>query len=84
MAGKKPCKVKVMKNGPYLVSGALQLAKEKSVVGKEGEPEYWVKGKGYPKQEGYALCRCGKSGSKPFCDGTHIGAKFNDGDESVK
>ncbi len=28
--------------------------------------------------EHYALCRCGKSKNKPFCDGTHRYAKFTD------
>lgn len=31
-----------------------------------------------------ALCRCGKSSNKPFCNGTHIMAGFDDGDESIK
>ncbi|HYL28278.1 MAG TPA: CDGSH iron-sulfur domain-containing protein, partial [Candidatus Nitrosotalea sp.] len=26
----------------------------------------------------YALCRCGKSKNKPFCDGTHWYEKFSD------
>lgn len=75
-------KVIITKNGPYLVSGSLSLAKEISIVGKEGEPEKWVKGKKYPKQESYALCRCGKSANKPYCDGTHKKIKFN-GEETA-
>ena len=77
-------KVKITKNGPYLVSGNLPLAKERSIIGEEGEPEFWKKGENYPKQEDYALCRCGNSKNKPFCDGSHIYCKFNDGDESLK
>lgn len=47
----------------------------------------WVKGKvtlessdgtNYEKRNYMTLCRCGKSGNKPFCDGTHISIKFKD------
>jgi CDGSH-type Zn-finger protein len=31
-----------------------------------------------------ALCRCGQSNNKPYCDGNHIRCRFNDGDESLK
>jgi CDGSH-type Zn-finger protein len=70
-------KVTITKNGPYLVSGKLPLSKVISTVGSSGEPEEWKKGKKYPKQETYTLCRCGKSQNKPYCDGTHIKIGFN-------
>jgi len=78
----KERKIVVSKNGPYLVSGSLPLGKEISELGKEGEPERWVKGKQYPAQESYALCRCGQSKNKPFCDGTHGSVNF-DGTETA-
>ncbi|MCL5069528.1 MAG: CDGSH iron-sulfur domain-containing protein [Actinobacteria bacterium] len=75
-------KVIITKNGPYLVSGKLPLSKVISIVGSSNEPEKWKKGKKYPGQENYALCRCGKSQNKPYCDGTHIKIGFN-GEETA-
>jgi CDGSH-type Zn-finger protein len=74
--------VKITNNGPYLVSGGLPLAKERAIVGKEDKPEFWEKDKDYFKQENYALCRCGHSKNKPFCDGAHVKADF-DGTETA-
>ena len=63
-----PCsvKIKVMKNGPLLVEGDCIL------VDRDGKDES-VKGP-------FALCRCGGSGKKPFCDGSHVRIAFDDSD----
>ncbi|HEU4677081.1 MAG TPA: CDGSH iron-sulfur domain-containing protein [Motilibacteraceae bacterium] len=29
-----------------------------------------------PGRETFALCRCGRSRRKPFCDGSHLAARF--------
>ncbi len=79
---KKKARIVICRNGPYLVSGGLPLRKEISQVGKEKEPERWVKGEQYPSQESYALCRCGQSKNKPFCDCTHARVGF-DGTETA-
>lgn len=50
--------VTIRKNGPYLVQGLTELRDA------EGKP-IDVKG------SSVALCRCGGSMNKPFCDGTH-------------
>jgi CDGSH-type Zn-finger protein len=69
-------RVKVVKNGPYLVSGGVPLAEEIMIMGDDGEPAAWERGREYPPQETYALCRCGASRNKPFCDGVHSRTNF--------
>ncbi|MGH8305769.1 MAG: CDGSH iron-sulfur domain-containing protein, partial [Steroidobacteraceae bacterium] len=64
-------RVVVSKNGPYLVSGAVPLARQTIVADAEGGSERWQEGHAFPAHESYALCRCGHSKNKPFCDGTH-------------
>ena len=75
-------RVVVSKNGPYLVSGAIPLAKQTIRTDADGGSESWAEGKTYPAQEKYALCRCGHSHTKPFCDGTHSKVGF-DGTETA-
>ena len=70
-------KVVVSKNGPYLVTGAIPLSRQTIVAGRDGESEKWSEGETFPPKETYALCRCGQSSTKPFCDGTHKTIGFN-------
>jgi CDGSH-type Zn-finger protein len=74
--------IKVSKNGPYLVSGGIPIVKQTITTDTEGIPNEWRSGKEYQLQENCALCRCGQSKNKPFCDGTHIKVKF-DGTETA-
>lgn len=53
-------KITVRSNGPYFVEGPIQL------LDAEGNP-YDLSARGGR----VALCRCGGSANKPFCDGTH-------------
>jgi uncharacterized Fe-S cluster protein YjdI len=57
--------VKVNKGGPYLVKGKFVF------VGTDGKEEI--------KEGSVALCRCGGSNNKPFCDGTHRKIGFDQG-----
>jgi len=70
-------KIYVSKNGPYLVSGGIPLAKQIIGIDAAGYSYEWREGKKYPSKDNYALCRCGQSKNKPFCDGTHIKVNFN-------
>lgn len=56
--------IKANKNGPYLVQGPIRLTDH------EGN-EFDLSGR-----KSVALCRCGASTTKPFCDGTHSRVGF--------
>ncbi|HUH79524.1 MAG TPA: CDGSH iron-sulfur domain-containing protein [Methanoregula sp.] len=73
----EPLKIIVSRNGPYLVSGGIPLATGVIAPDEEGYSHHWRKGPVYPLRESYALCRCGRSVSGPFCDGYHEKAGFD-------
>lgn len=52
-------KITVRDKGPLLVSGSIELLD--------------AEGNKFQTKEQFALCRCGLSSKKPFCDGTHSG-----------
>lgn len=74
--------VQVTTDGPYLISGGVPLSRQTIEADAEGGSEAWKESDAFPHQEKYALCRCGKSSSKPFCDGTHVKIGF-DGTETA-
>jgi CDGSH-type Zn-finger protein len=78
----KQVKITITKNGPYLVQGGAPLAEQRIEVNDEGESVEWHEGKTFPPSDSYALCRCGHSKGKPFCDGSHKTAGF-DGTETA-
>ena len=75
-------KIEVTKDGPYFVSGDLPLSEQWIVTNAGGDSLEYREGKKYSAQSQYALCRCGQSANKPFCDGTHSKVKF-DGKETA-
>lgn len=70
-------KVAVTKNGPYLVTGAVPLARQSIVSDADGGSQQWRESDPFPPEASYALCRCGHSKAKPFCDGTHTKIGFD-------
>ncbi len=50
--------VRIVEDGPYLVEGPIELDVEESL-----RP---------PVPDRYALCRCGASRNRPYCDGSHL------------
>jgi CDGSH iron-sulfur domain-containing protein 3 len=64
--------IRLRRNGPYVIE-----SDEVTVVDWEGG-EYTV------DRRPIALCRCGASSTKPFCDGTHRTIEFDGGAEARK
>ena len=71
---KKEFKIKIEKNGPYIISGNIPLT-ERIIVPK-GKSYEFKNGRELPQSEEYALCRCGQSKNAPFCDSTHVKIGF--------
>ena len=61
--------IEIRKNGPYIVTGPVELTDSE--------------GNKYPATERMALCRCGASTTKPFCDGTHSKIGFQAAEKAV-
>jgi CDGSH-type Zn-finger protein len=70
-------KIVVTRNGPYIVTGGVPLITSEICNDEEGYCRTWRDVKRYPVQKKYALCRCGHSKNKPFCDGTHAKIHFD-------
>ncbi|HWP30040.1 MAG TPA: CDGSH iron-sulfur domain-containing protein [Chloroflexota bacterium] len=49
-------RITVRNNGPYLVAGVKLYDQDGNQI---------------PAPDSFAMCRCGQSSKKPFCDGTH-------------
>ena len=77
MVEKNEARIVIVENGPYMVSGNVPLAKEVAIRDRNNVPAEWRLEEKYPDQEGYALCRCGVSKHKPYCDGSHSKIHFN-------
>jgi CDGSH-type Zn-finger protein/truncated hemoglobin YjbI len=60
-----PARIQAMRNGPYLVTNVPRLIDHLGAV-RQPAPQL-------------ALCRCGRSAIKPWCDGSHARTGFRDG-----
>ena len=61
--------IQAFKNGPFIVKGTVKVLDH---AGKEFHPE----------GKAIALCRCGQSDNRPFCDGTHNNCGFTSAEDA--
>jgi len=74
--------ITITENGPYVVAGPLSLSEQAIGVDAAGDSVSWEQLSAYETDDRYALCRCGHSANKPFCDGSHARVGF-DGTETA-
>lgn len=65
----EPIVIRCRENGPLLIQGPVKI------VDHQGNEFSIPAGK-----DTVALCRCGQSKNKPFCDGSHKGCGFQAAD----
>ena len=61
----EPVVIRTRENGPFVVTGPFTL------IDHQGNQFTLAEGKA-----NVALCRCGQSQNRPFCDGSHRGCNF--------
>jgi CDGSH-type Zn-finger protein len=69
MADHEPAKITPYRNGPYLIRGNFVVCDQDGNEIESARPVV-------------ALCRCGKSQIRPFCDGTHKTIGFRSDSEA--
>lgn len=71
-------RITVLRDGPYLVFGHPPLTQQFLMPDRNGEIWYYKEGLRYSTAaEPVALCRCGASANKPYCDGAHLSADWD-------
>jgi CDGSH-type Zn-finger protein len=71
---KEKPKILLLPNGPYYLLNDMEPKVVENLQNSEGQLLSTLRG--------VALCRCGASSNKPFCDGMHITINFKDDDKN--
>ena len=63
--------IRMRPNGPFVVEGPVKI------VDSAGNAFHIN-----PEKPAVALCRCGQSANRPFCDGAHKSCDFNSDEQA--
>lgn len=69
--------IEITRDGPFIVHGAPPLVQQIIVQDPGGQSWDYREGARFEVKEGTALCRCGESANKPYCDSTHSSGDFD-------
>jgi CDGSH-type Zn-finger protein len=70
-------RVTITRDGPYIVTGGVKLSEQVIATDSDGASQDWIETELPSAGLRFALCRCGHSKRKPFCDGIHATIGFD-------
>ncbi len=70
-------RITVTLRGPYKVEGQPRTSQQAIESDNEGRSRRYVEGKSFELPATAYLCRCGRTGNAPFCDGSHKTAEVD-------
>jgi CDGSH-type Zn-finger protein len=65
-----------------MVSGSVPIASKTPIMSEHGEPLAWKTERASEVKSRVALCRCGASANKPYCDGAHAGEEWDESENA--
>jgi CDGSH-type Zn-finger protein len=74
--------ITVAEGGPYIVQGSVPITSKTPIMSEDGEPLTWKTDAATETKATVALCRCGASSNKPYCDGTHASIEWDGSDNA--